>query len=118
MTMRKTGVELVAEGSSAFLSVMAQAGAAVTSFGTTTDAAGRKAAAYAQRIDALNTTIGLQKRQLGILEQQLTTTSAAHGADSLAAQKQQLSIDRLSASITNNERTSARLESELTSLGS
>ncbi len=117
MTLKKTGVQLIAEGSAEYLAVMASAGKATLALGTATDAAGRQAAAYSQRIDHLNATIGIQKRQLGILEQQLQETAKAHGADSIQAQKQQLTIDRLSASITNNQRTADRLTTELYELG-
>lgn len=117
MTLRKTGVQMIAEGGPEYLATIAAAGKATLALGTATDAAGRQAAAYAQRIDHLNTTIGLQKRQLGILEQQLQETAKAHGADSIQAQKQQLAVDRLSAAITNNQRTADRLTAELGALG-
>ena len=117
MALKSTGVQLVAEGSPEYLAVMVSAGKATLALGAATDVAGRQAAAYAQRIDHLNTTIGLQKRQLGILEQQLGETAKAHGTDSIQAQRQQLAIDRLSASITNNQRTADRLTTELHQLG-
>lgn len=117
MALKKTGVQLVAEGAPEYLAAMAGAGRATLALGDASSTAARQAAAYAQRIDHLNTTIGLQKRQLALLESQLAQTAAAHGADSVQAQKQQLAVDRLSASILNNQRTVNRLESELQQLG-
>lgn len=117
MAFKRTGVQLVAEGGPEYLATIASAGRATLALGDATSTAARQAAAYAQRIDHLNTTIGLQKRQLALLESQLAQTAAAHGADSAQAQKQQLAVDRLSASILNNQRTVNRLESELQQLG-
>lgn len=116
MALRRTGVQLVADGGAAYLATVTAAGRATLAIGDAASTAARQAAAYAQRIDHLNTTIGLQGRQLGILQRQLQETAAAHGADSIQAQRQQLAIDRLSASITNNQRTADRLESELKQL--
>jgi len=113
MALKKSGILLVAEGDQAFFAVMARAGQTVVEFGQTSDKAGAEIAALSQRITRLTDTIGLQNRQLSIAERQLNETVAAHGADSVAAQKQQLSIDKLSASIRNNESTLNRLQNEL-----
>lgn len=116
MALRRTGVQLVAEGSAQYIAAVTAAGKATLGVGEAASSVASKAAAYTQRIDHLNTTIGIQKRQLGLLENQLADTAAAHGADSIQAQKQQLAVDRLSASITNNQRTADRLEGELKQL--
>jgi TP901 family phage tail tape measure protein len=56
-----------------------------------------------EKIGPLTTDIGLQERQLSILQQKLAATTTEHGASSIQAQQQQLAIDKLTASITENK---------------
>lgn len=64
------------------------------------------------RINVLTDRLGLQQRQLGLLERQLRETTAASGADSIAAQRQSIAYDRLTFSIRSTERELERLHDE------
>lgn len=116
----KSGVSLVAEGAPAFFGTMEDANRSVAAFGQGSERAGRSVAEFgsnaaraADRIDTLTDRVALQKRQLGILEQELSATAAKYGASSIQAQKKQLAIDRLTNSIEANQREIRTLSSAL-----
>jgi TP901 family phage tail tape measure protein len=67
------------------------------------------AAEKAARMDALTDKIGLQKRQLAILQQELDATAKKYGESSIQAQKKQLALDKLAQSIKQNEQALERL---------
>lgn len=54
-------------------------------------------------IDKLTTTIGTQKTQLSIYQQELQKLIDKHGEDSIQVQKKRLQIDKLSTSIAANQ---------------
>lgn len=62
----------------------------------------------AQRVGQLTERIGFQQRELALLKDRLDQTIVRYGAESQQAQRLQLSVDKLSASIRKNEQALAR----------
>lgn len=102
MTLQQSGVQLVVQDQSAFLQALAAANGAVNALGV-------GSASAAQKIDQLSTRIEFQKRSLGILAQELTATATKYGEGSVQAQKKQLALDKLTASIAKDEAALADL---------
>lgn len=99
----KSGVQLVAEDAPSFMATLNAANRGIQGFA-------EQAATSAQKVRALDTTIGnlsskigLQKRELDLLKSDLTATAAKYGESSQQAQKKQLAVDKLSSSIATNE---------------
>lgn len=120
MALKKVGVEFVAQNAEAYFAAMAKGVTATGQMGSATQIAaeqsGKLDAAQlrlASQITRTTDTLALQKRQYALLEQSLAETTAKYGEGSLQAQKQQLALDKLSSSITNNERSLAVLHKEL-----
>lgn len=103
--MQQSGVQLVAQDQPAFMAALAAANGAVQALGV-------GAGGAAQKIDQLTTRVDFQKRQLGILTQELTATSAKYGEGSIQAQKKQLAVDKLTASIAKDEAALAQLKQQ------
>lgn len=117
--LKRVGIQAVAEGAADYLATLQKMEEATSKFGgalspaaaalskteSAAAAAGREVAGFAseakkaERIQTLTDRLGLQQKQLGILEQELTQTAAKYGESSLQAQKKQLTIDRLTTSM-------------------
>lgn len=107
MALQQSGVQLVAQDQAAFMAALAAANGAVQTLGV-------GAGGAAQKIDQLTTRIEFQKRSLGILSQELTTTSTKYGESSVQAQKKQLAVDKLTASIAKDEKALEQLKQQET----
>lgn len=105
MALQESGVQLVAKDQAAFLAALAAANGAV-------EALGVGSAGAAQQIDKLTGRIEFQQRSLGILAQELDATKAKYGEGSVQAQRKQLAVDKLTASIAKDEAALARLAAE------
>lgn len=64
------------------------------------------------RITTLSERLTIQQRQLALYERQVRETTAAQGADSIAAQRLSITYDRLAVSIRASERELDRLHDE------
>lgn len=64
------------------------------------------------RITTLGERLTIQQRQLALYERQIRETTAAQGADSIAAQRLSITYDRLAVSIRASERELDRLHDE------
>lgn len=96
MALETVGVRLVAEDGAQYLATMKAGDKALADFGA-------NAVASAQKITTLSGKIDLQKRSLDVLQQELTQTTAKYGEGSVQAQKKQIAIDKLTASINKDE---------------
>jgi TP901 family phage tail tape measure protein len=105
MTLQPAGVQLVVADQQAFLQALAAANGAVNTLGV-------GSASAAQKIDQLSTRIEFQKRSLGILAQELTATTAKYGEGSIQAQKKQLAVDKLTASLAKDESALSQLRAQ------
>jgi TP901 family phage tail tape measure protein len=105
MTLQPSGVQLVVADQQAFLQALAAANGAVNTLGV-------GSASAAQKIDQLSTRIEFQKRSLGILAQELTATATKYGEGSVQAQKKQLAVDKLTASLAKDESALAQLRAQ------
>jgi TP901 family phage tail tape measure protein len=108
------GVQLVAEGASAYFSDLGKGEKAQESFGASAqDSAkavnsfGSAANKNAAQVEGLTEKLGFQKRSYDILQQELDATKKAYGDNSLQAQKQQLALDQLGSGI---KKTTAELD--------
>jgi hypothetical protein len=105
MTLQPSGVQLVVADQQAFLQALAAANGAVSALGV-------GSASAAQKIDQLSARIEFQKRSLGILAQELTATTAKYGEGSIQAQKKQLAVDKLTASLAKDESALSQLRAQ------
>jgi TP901 family phage tail tape measure protein len=105
MTLQLSGVQLVVADQQAFLQALAAANGAVSALGV-------GSASAAQKIDQLSARIEFQKRSLGILAQELTATTAKYGEGSIQAQKKQLAVDKLTASLAKDESALSQLRAQ------
>lgn len=96
MALQQAGVQLVAQGSGAFASDLSKSERAVVQFGSSV-------VAQERRIAGLTDKIGFQQRQLGLLQAELKQAADTYGDSSIQAQKKQLAVDKLTASIRRNE---------------
>jgi TP901 family phage tail tape measure protein len=103
MTLQPAGVQLVAADQAAFLQALAAANGAVNALGV-------GSASSAAQIDKLTGRIEFQQRSLGILAQELDATKAKYGEGSVQAQRKQLAVDKLTASIAKDESALAQLQ--------
>jgi TP901 family phage tail tape measure protein len=101
----QAGVQLVAPGEAAFKSALAAAVGAVQALGTTSGST-------AAQIDKLTDRLTFQQRSLGIMQQELAAVSAKYGEGSTQAQRKQLAVDKLTASIARDEKELAALKSQ------
>jgi hypothetical protein len=123
MGLEKSGVQLVAEGAAAYYADLAKAaqseqalgasaataaphitaiGQAVAATATSVTSLGA-AAGRATTIDTLTSKLASQQKELSILEQELTQTAAKYSESSTQAQRKQLAIEKLTASIGKTE---------------
>lgn len=103
----QAGVQLVAPGEAAFKSALAGAAGAVQTLGTSSGTT-------AQQIDKLTDRLTFQGRSLGIMQQELAAVSAKYGEGSTQAQRKQLAVDKLTASIARDEKELASLKAQET----
>lgn len=101
----RAGVQLVAADQATFQAALAAANGAVQTLGVTSGSA-------AQQIDKLTERITFQQRALGIMQQELAQTSAKYGEGSIQAQRKQLAVDKLTASIARDEKALEQLQAE------
>ncbi len=100
-----SGVRLVADDQAAFRAALAAASGAVLTLGAGSGTA-------AQQIDKLTDRITFQKRSLDIMGQELSQVSAKYGEGSVQAQRKQLAVDKLTASITRDEKALGELKTQ------
>jgi hypothetical protein len=103
---KKAGIELAAEGASAYLGALTGAESATSKFGATT-------AAQAAKIETLNSKLGIQQKELSILQQAYAQTTAKGDANSIAAQRGALAIEKQGAAI---QATEGKLKTEVAAL--
>lgn len=110
MPLPKAGVQLVAEGASQYFADLQRGDKALAAFGGSArtsagsvNAFGDAASKNAARVASLSDKLSFQGRQLGILQRSLEATKARYGENSVQAQRQQLAVDRLTASIGHTE---------------
>lgn len=121
MALEESGVKLVAEGAGAFLRAMEASNRAIESAGREAANAAKSAEKHAEaagrqqaRIDSLTDRIGLQNRQLTILQSELAEAAKKYGESSEQVQRKTLQVDRLSAAIRQNEQQLSAQQSALT----
>jgi TP901 family phage tail tape measure protein len=107
----RAGVQLVADDQAAFKAALAAATGAVNTLGMGSDSA-------AAQIDKLTGRITFQQRSLNILQQELAQTTTKYGEGSIQAQKKQLAVDKLTASIARDEKALEQLKAEETAAAS
>ena len=120
----QAGVQLVAADADQFFGQLDRGNQALQQFGQqatqTASQFGVLDAAEArtrENIADLTDKIGLQQRQLGILQTELKQTTDKYGEGSLQAQRKQLAVDKLTSAIEKNERELAQENAALARYG-
>lgn len=103
MALQPAGVQLVAQDQAAFFAALAAANSAVQALGVSS-------VGSAAQIDKLTGRIEFQQRSLAILAQELDATKSKYGEGSVQAQRKQLALDKLTASIAKDESALAELK--------
>jgi TP901 family phage tail tape measure protein len=111
MALQQTGVQLVAQGAAPFLADVTKGSAGVAAFGQAATHAVTGVNAFtasvdhAAKIQGLTDKLAGQKKELGILEQELTKTAEKYKEGSTQAQRKELAIQKLTAAIGVTERS-------------
>lgn len=114
-SLPQSGIALTAQGAGQFLNAVQSAYSAQQKFTqSAVQGSAQASAAYAKlqasalesatKIATLTTKADLQRRQFAILKQELDETAQKYGAGSIQAQRKQLALDKLEASIKGTER--------------
>lgn len=102
MALKKAGVQLVAEGASAYFNQLGRADQANAAFSTSAARAAQSATDFGRqannlKMDTLNRQLDDQRTRLGIIAQELAATAQKYGASSIAAQKKEAQLNSLNA---------------------
>jgi TP901 family phage tail tape measure protein len=102
MALKKAGVQLVAEGASAYFNQLGRADQANAAFSKSAASAAQSATDFGRqanslKMDTLNRQLDDQRTRLGIIAQELAATAQKYGASSIAAQTKEAQLQSLNA---------------------